>query len=190
MATLIPTATLVYVPIMHGSAEMGSAAPGYKAAFIARFGEAKWRERCAEYDAIWQAIENAIGALRLDLPAVTLYQDSLPVCGKEAALTRDLAAQGSRNHQLLEKLIAAGARLAGTESPALLLEEYRLMQSPERTDARAAALLEQRDRFIAERIAATLAERETGILFIGALHRVAAYLSSHIRVEYLAVRGR
>ena len=181
-------ARLIYIPVMHSSAEMGSAAASYHAAFVARFGEAKWQQRCAEFAAIWRSIEAAIAALGLDLDNVKLYQDSLPVCGKEIALTRELAAQGSQNHQLLEALIKGGASLVGTESPALLLEEYRLLQSSERTAEQAASLLERRDRFIADRIDRTLGEDETGLLFMGALHQVARFLPPRIRVEYLAVR--
>jgi hypothetical protein len=84
-----------------------------------------------------------------------------------------------------------GATLVGTESPELLLEEYRLLQSPEeRTEAIAADLLEARDRFIAGRIDTTLGDGEDGILFIGALHKVAKFLPQRIRVEYLAIRGQ
>lgn len=83
-----------------------------------------------------------------------------------------------------------GATLVGTESPALLLDEYKLLQSAERTEAQATALLEARDRFIAGRIDATLDEERQGILFIGALHKVAAFLPPGIKVEYLAVRSR
>jgi hypothetical protein len=182
-------ARLIYVPVMHGSAEMGSAAAAYKAAFVARFGAPKWQERCAEFDAIWQAVEAALMALGLEWRRVRLYQDSLPVCGSEAALVRELAAQGSRNHRLLERLVDRGATLIGSESPTLLLEEYRLLQSSDRTEAAAAALLEARDRFVAERIGATLAATETGVLFMGALHRVARFLPPAVQVEYLAVRA-
>jgi len=183
-------ARLIYVPVMHSSAEMGSAAGAYKAAFVARFGEQKWQERCAEFDAIWSAIADAIAALNLNPAATKLYQDSLPVCGKEVALIRDLAALGSHNHRLLAALVDAGATLIGTESPGLLLEEYRLLQSPERAPDEAAVLLHKRDRFIAGRIDETLAEGETGLLFMGALHQVERLLPSRIRVEYLAVRTR
>ncbi len=79
-------ARLIYVPVMHSSAEMGSAASAYKAAFVARFGEQKWQERCDKFDAIWRAIAAAIEALALDPATLKLYQDSLPVCGKEIAL--------------------------------------------------------------------------------------------------------
>jgi hypothetical protein len=184
-------ARLIYVPVVHSTAEMGSAEPAYKAAFVAQYGEGKWAERSAKFDAIWRVISDAIKALCLDLRRVKLYQDSLPVCGREIALVHDLAAEGSRNHQLLESLARGGATLVGTESPELLLDEYRLLRSPkERTEAKAAALLEARDRFIAERIDATLGDGEDGILFIGALHKVAKFLPQRIRVEYLAVRGQ
>jgi len=181
---------LIYVPVVHSTVEMGSAAPAYKAAFVARYGESKWAERSAEFDAVWRAIADAINRVGLDLSHVKLYQDSLPVCGRENELVRDLASQGSRNHQLLESLMREGATLVGTESPTLLLDEYRLLQSPERTEAQAAALLEARDRFIAGRIDATLGEEEDGVLFIGALHRVAKFLPQRIKSEYLAVVGQ
>ncbi len=149
---------LIYVPVMHSSVEMGSAAGAYKAAFVARFGERKWQERCDEFDAIWGNIAAAIDALNLDPTTLKLYQDSLPLCGKEVQLIRDLAAQGSHNHRLLAALIDKGATLIGTESPELLLEEYRLLQSAERAPEQAAALLQERDTFIAKRIDATLGE--------------------------------
>jgi hypothetical protein len=181
-------ARLIYVPVMHSSVEMGSAAGAYKAAFVARFGERKWQERCDEFDAIWDKIAAGIDALELNPGKLKLYQDSLPVCGKEVPLIRDLAAQGSHNHRLLATLIGKGATLIGTESPALLLEEYRLLQSAERAPEQAAALLRERDGFIAKRIDETLSEGETGLLFMGALHQVARLLPPRIQVEYLAVR--
>jgi hypothetical protein len=181
-------ARLVYVPVVHSIAEMGSAAEAYRAAFAARYGERKLAERSTEFDAIWRAIGEGIRSLRLDLKHVKLYQDSLPVCGHERALVHQIAAQGSRNHQLLEALADSGASLVGTESPSLLLDEYRLMQSPERTEAQAAALLDARDQFIAARVDETLGNGATGILFIGALHHVAKFLPKRISVEYLAVR--
>ncbi len=183
-------ARLIYIPVIHSSAEMGSAASAYKAAFVARFGEQKWQERCDKFDAIWAAIAAAIDALALNPATLKLYQDSLPLCGKEIALTRDLAALGSHNHRLLAALVDNGAALVGTESPALLLEEYRLLQSADRAPEEAATLLQKRDQFIAERIDATLHEDETGLLFMGALHQVARLLPPRIRVEYLAVRAR
>ena len=80
----------------------------------------------------------------------------------------------------------------GTESAELLLEEYRrvkqiLAQSgPTAKDASAidagAALIQKRDRFMAERIGRTLQPGEVGILFIGVLHSVQRYLARDIAV--------
>ncbi|MGO9740663.1 MAG: hypothetical protein ACLPN5_03950 [Roseiarcus sp.] len=182
-------ARLIYVPVVHSTAEMGSAAPAYKAAFVARYGERKWAERSAEFDAVWRSIADEIDRLGLDYSHVKLYQDSLPVCGRENELMRDLASLGSRNHQLLESLVRRGATLVGAESPTLLLDEYKLLQSPERTEAQAAALLAARDRFIAGQIDATLGDDEDGLLFIGALHEVAKFLPARIVVQYLPMRG-
>ena len=180
---------LIYVPVVHSIAEMGSAGKAYQAAFVARYGERKLEERTAEFDAIWRAIGEGIRSLRLDLRRVNLYQDSLPVCGHERALVHEMAIQGSRNHQLLEALADSGAALIGTESPSLLLDEYKLVQSSERTDAEEARLLDARDHFIASRIDETLGEGMTGILFIGALHHVAKHIPKRIAIEYLAVRS-
>ena len=182
-------ARLIYVPVVHSIAEMGSAGQAYQAAFAARYGEKRLAERSAEFDAIWRGIGEGIRSLRLDLRGVNLYQDSLPVCGHERALVHEMAIQGSRNHQLLEALANSGASLIGTKSPSLLLDEYKLVQSPDRTDAQAAALLDARDHFIAGRIDETLGEGRTGILFIGALHHVARFIPKRISVEYLAVRN-
>jgi pheromone shutdown protein TraB len=49
----------------------------------------------------------------------------------------------------------------------------------------AAELLAARDRFIAQRIAATLAEGETGLLFLGAAHRLDALRALGIAVRTL-----
>ncbi|MGD9541731.1 MAG: hypothetical protein AB7V61_12475, partial [Methylocystis sp.] len=76
----------------------------------------------------------------------------------------------------------------GTESPTLLLDEYKLMQSQDRTDAKAAALLEARDRFIAKQIDSTLGDGDVGILFMGALHKVAQFLPERIKAEYLTIQ--
>jgi hypothetical protein len=112
------------------------------------------------------------------------------VCGRELDIVKELAAAGSRNHRLALELVRRGATVMGTESGELLVEEYgrvrRLLGSCE-TRARhedfktsGAALIQKRDRFIAQRIAATLVRGEIGILFLGMLHAVAGLLPADI----------
>src|SRR5205807_1138659 len=121
-----------------------------------RFGKWGLKENEAMVDKTWERIEQAVDAL--PVTGVRVYQDGLPVCGHELQIVSDLAAAGSRNHQLLLRLRSRGAILMGTESPESLVEEYRLASaalksvtggSSIRHQAAAAALLEKRNREIA-----------------------------------------
>ena len=82
--------------------------------------------------------------------------------------------------------------MIGTEDPVLLQEEYEHLKASVADDAarlvyaaRAAGLLEERDRYIATRIDTTLLTGETGVLFIGLQHDVARILSPDIAVTSL-----
>jgi pheromone shutdown protein TraB len=73
-----------------------------------------------------------------------------------------------------------------------LIQEYQLHQheknkslSNQEIIEQAARLLEARDRFIAKRIDETLQAEETGLLFLGAAHRLDTLKSTDIRVEIL-----
>jgi hypothetical protein len=152
--------------------------------------------KTAAIDQIWTEIEAAIEALALSFDRVRLYQDGLPVCGREAEIVAELAQAGSRNHQLLLRLMAQGAVLMGTESGDLLVQEYQLAKAtlttrPPRAAGVAAsrralseALLQRRDQFMAQRISDTLKDGETGILFLGMLHSLARYLHPDLKVIY------
>jgi hypothetical protein len=150
--------------------------------------------QAAVVDKMWEKIESVAASLPLVQGTVRVYQDGLPVCGHERQIVADLAGAGNRNHRLLMELEARGATLMGTESPNLLVEEYQLATAAFasgaaiRTDIRQRelrdALLEKRDRFIADRINRTLGAGESGILFLGMLHEAAKYLDSGIDVVY------
>jgi hypothetical protein len=176
---------------------MGSAGNSVRRAYVERGGENAWEESRLAIAAFWDAIEAAVDSLRLDYRKARLYQDGLPVCGLEERIVRDLAMQGVPNHRILLKLMERGAAIEGTEDPDLLRSEYELIMTtaagasdagrPE--GARAAQLrdlLDQRDRFIARRIDATLTQQDIGILFLGALHRAVQKLPVGIQVVSLA----
>jgi hypothetical protein len=144
-------------------------------------------------DRLWTEIENTIGSMPLLYKKVRLYQDGLPVCSREVEIVAELAKAGARNHQLLIRLYEQGATIMGTESSELLVKEYMLIKEtlasggPVGTTsigARQDSLLKMRDMSIAQRINETLCAGETGILFIGMLHRVAPWLDKDIRVTY------
>ena len=186
--------TLIKIPIIHTAPDMGSLREKTEQEYLGRFGEEKWREHLSSIDAIWDGIRQTLISLELPCAVVRLYQDGLPVCGKEAEIVHEVASQGSKNHRLLLELMAQGARLLGTEDPRLLLQEYQLHQlKPDAADARfdqarleqARKLLVERDRFIAERINQTLLPDEIGLLFLGLSHQVEALLAPDILVRNL-----
>ena len=113
----------------------------------------------------------------------------------------ELAGKGSTNHVLLLRLMEKGAILMGTESSALLIEEYHLikeileskdLQEAIRIEARLKSagdtLLEKRYVYIAERIDATLKAGETGIIFLGILHKIEGRLLEEIHVLFPIIR--
>ena len=109
-----------------------------------------------------------------------VYNDGLPICGEalELKIVKELVAQGSKNHILVHKLIQRGAKLVGTESPELLLNELNLARGSLSDNS----LVDLRDKFIGNRINETLLEGKFGIIFIGLLHDISRYLAKDIKV--------
>ncbi len=190
--------TLMYIPVIHTQADMGSLAPSVRECTIAILGTQKWLRNQNAIGQLWEHIRAEIARIDLPYPRVRLYQDAMPVCGYEVNITADLARGGSPNHLLLTWLIDKGATLMGTESPELLLQEYELAkevlelstgsdegsQRKDRLRAASSALLEKRDRFISSRINSTLLAHETGLLFLGLLHSMRNWLDRDIKVLY------
>jgi hypothetical protein len=193
---------LIHFPIAHTQADMGGLKESIARATLEKAGRAGLARKTAAIDQIWTDIEAAIDTLPLPFDRVRLYQDGLPVCGREAEIVTELAQAGSRNHQLLLRLMAQGAVLMGTESGDLLVQEYQLAKQslttrPPRAAGVAAtrralsdALLQRRDQFMAQRINETLKSGETGILFLGMLHSVEGYLHPDVKVIYPLRRSR
>ena len=173
---------------------MGSLGAPIREVKLSSLGRAGLTRNTAMVEKMWEEIESAVAKLPVSPGTVRLYQDGLAVCGHEREIVSELAEQGSRNNALLVKLQARGAILMGTESPELLVEEYQLATAAFASGAHVRgeirqkqlrdALLETRDRYIAERINGTLGAGESGILFVGMLHQVAKHLAADIHVVY------
>lgn len=188
--------TLIVIPIIHTERDMGSLLGQIEREYVTRYGRDKWTEHLQTIDEVWTGIQEMVVGLQLPYALVRVYQDGLPVCGKEAEIVRDVANSGSRNHRLIADLLAKGARLMGTEDPQLLMQEYQLLktglasaaQPPERRaqlEAESRKLLADRDRFIAARINDTLSSGEIGLLFLGMAHAVEEFLPSDLLVRHL-----
>jgi hypothetical protein len=192
---------LIYVPVIHSEADMGTVAEPHKKEFTDQFGVCVWNEHIKAVDEMWEGIRKRLCKLDIGRSKVRIYQDGLPLCGRELDIVRDVAAQGSQNHRLVLSLVQRGASLEGTEDVQFLLEEYRYIQAitgeHEAAEKRKKAkllsnkrklLLCRRDRFIAQRIDKTLKEGETGVLFAGMAHQVDKYLPKDIHISYLIFR--
>lgn len=176
---------------------MGTLAPSVQRMTVQKLGPQAWSQNVDVVGRMWACIRATVESWDLGWEKIRLYQDGLPVCGREAVIVTELAETGSPNHQLLLWLMNEGATLVGTESPKLLLEEYRVMkrilaaknsEEAARIEAHykleSRSLLIRRDEYIAQRINATLRVGETGLLFLGMLHSVAPRLAKDIRVSY------
>jgi hypothetical protein len=192
---------LIYVPIVHTMADMGSWAEALKQESIRRFGAERWAVSRQVIEEVWEGIRAKLLAFKLPWERVRIYQDGLPVSGRELEIAREVAAQGSKNYRIVMELVERGAMLMGTESPELLKREYahlkRIAEAPTEAEgeeakrgyrAESAEILKERDTFIARRIAETLEEGEVGLLFLGMMHEVDRLLPEGIQVEFLIDR--
>ncbi len=177
---------LLIVPIVHTQLELGSEGGAHRAGFVARHGDRGWAEREALIERYWATVRDALLALPIEFAGVKVYQDSLPDGPGAERLVADMASHGSPNHRLLQLLRARGAIVLGTESLALLLEEYQAIKERRDSPGLLRRSLEARDRHIAGRIAETLGDGEIGILFIGAAHDVARVCDPTIEVAVLS----
>jgi hypothetical protein len=190
--------TLIYIPIIHTQADMGALSEAIQRLKVKKLGRKGWERNVNLVNKLWTQIELAIESLALPYDRLRLYQDGLPVCGREVEIVAELEKAGSRNHRLLHRLREKGATIMGTESSELLVEEYQLSKQdfacgkPEfatreepRRKALRDSLLKRRNKYIAGRINETLRAGETGLIFLGMLHSLGSWLDKDIRVVNL-----
>jgi hypothetical protein len=193
---------LIYVPIIHTEADLGSLAEGIEERAKAVVGEANWQKHKKEVDLYWQEIYDYW--TKETIPGLKIFQDGMPVDGPVGEnIVKSLAYNGSVNYKIIEELLNKGAILIKTEDAELLKEEYFLTREltesePVSNSLRALAryrwrkdkLLKARDTYIASRIGENLKEGETGVCFLGADHQIASRLPKDIEVITLKEPGK
>ena len=173
---------LFYIPIVHTPEDLGSHLAEVKREYIATYGLPKWREHVEALDDFWRELREILLSLPVDHTKMKLYQDGLPVFGGELELVEQLAEGGNRNYQILSELVKKGATVVGSEDAKLLIEERdELIKNG--ASGSYDSLMERRDEYIAQRIDSTLEDGETGVLFMGALHRVIDKLPKDIQIQ-------
>jgi hypothetical protein len=191
---------LLYVPLIHGSADLGSLASSVDEKGVAVHGEERWEEHKRTISGFWDSIESYMDSL--DVTDSQIYQDGLAADGSLGQrIVKEAARKGSRNYQVVERLMARGARIVKTEDISTVLKEVELIKKiaqsksvPGRLftglkyELAKKRLLDERDEFIAKTIGDSLVRN--GILFIGAFHNVIPKLASDIVVEEVKAKEK
>jgi len=188
--------TLLYVPIIHSSADMGSLKKELVQKSVSSLGENKWQKHSETVNGYWKIIESYFETPDIKNKDVKIYQDGMFVDGEPAIkIINKGIKSGSKNSEIVSKLIGNGAILIKTEDFKMVKDEYDGLQSILKSKNNFQRLflllrykilkpifLLRRDKFIAGRIAETLGRNETGILFIGAFHKIVKKLPKDIAV--------
>ncbi len=191
---------LLYVPIIHTEADMGSVSSAIEGKSASLCGEERWAKHKETVAKFWENLAHYFGSL--DVADLKIYQDGLPANGELGRkIIEEGAKRGSKNYQIILNLAEKGAEIMKTEDVSLLKEEYthiaRLAQSKSvlgriiayvKYKLRKGQLTKARDKFIAGMIAETLREGETGVLLMGSYHDVLLYLPEDIVVEQVKNR--
>jgi len=193
---------LLYVPIIHMEADLGSVAAIVDKRSSQVCGRERWDQHKRAVSGFWDSIANYFDLL--DASNLKIYQDGLMIDGGLGKkIVEGGASKGSKNYQILLRLMEKGAKIRKTEDIHLLKKEYdsliKLSQtkSPiEKTLAyigyklRKNPLMEKRDKFIAERINETLKDGEIGVLFIGVHHNVLPQISQDIIIQEVKEKSK
>ena len=185
---------LIYVPIIHMSADLGSIANHVDKRGIAVFGEEFWKKHRETISGFWDSIVKYFS--NLEVNDFKIYQDGM-VADAEVGqkIVEEGVKSGSKNYEIIDDLLKKGAVLVKTEDFALVKEErdriVKITQAATTTQKLIAylkyklaknRLLKKRDNYIAKRIDETLDYGETGILLIGAYHDIIPKLAKDIQV--------
>jgi pheromone shutdown protein TraB len=187
--------TLIYVPVIHTSADLGSIAKEVAKRGITDLGQELWEKHRRTVEGFWSVVSDYFDSM--DVKGVKIYQDGMVAddeVGKKIA--EDTAKAGSKNYQLILRLLERGAILMKTEDFKLVKKEYDRLRAI--TEAKSIThkiiafikyklvkviLLNRRDNFIANRIEQTLKADEKAILFIGAFHNIKKRLPKDIQIK-------
>ncbi len=187
--------TLILVPVIHTSADLGSLAGDVTKRGVADLGKEAWREHIKTVDGLWDNISFYFDSI--EVGGMKIYQDGMVADGEVGEkIIEEGVRSGSKNYDLVSRLIKRGAILVKTEDFSLVKEERdRLLTiiMARSTVQKLIAfmkysliknrLLNKRDKFISKRINETLNQGETGIVFIGAYHNLKEKLSKSIQIK-------
>jgi len=193
---------LLYVPIIHSSADLGSIAAEAEKKGIAICGKGRWQAHKQTIALFWDALSKFFESL--DPGGYKIYQDGLVADGELGMkIVADGVKRGSKNYEIIYHLVERGATLVKTEDVDIVMKEYKSIVGLAKAKSfisKSTAffkhiinknrILIERDSCITRRIGETLKDGETGIFFIGAQHDIQNGLPSDIEVVELKDRNK
>lgn len=186
--------TLLYIPIIHTSADLGSLAKDVARRGIKDLGEEIWKKHEETVLGYWNIIMKYFDSI--EAAGVKIYQDGMIADGEMGQkIVEEGVKSGSKNYEVISGLLQKGGVLVKTEDFHLVREERnRLLKITQATTIAGKllwlirykltknSLLNKRDHFISNRVNETLNEGERGIIFIGAYHNIKHRLSGDIKI--------
>ncbi len=165
---------LIYIPIVHTDADMGSLASTLEQSTAALCGKERWERHKATAAKFWQMVSDYLETL--DVKNLKVYQDGFVSDGNPGKkIIEEGVRRGSKNYEIILNLLNRGAEVISTEDMALLQEEYRYIsqiikaETPSQRklaykeyESRKSQLTIERDNFIARTINETLEDGEWG----------------------------
>lgn len=193
---------LIYVPIIHVSADLGDIASEINKRGRISFGEGYWKKHKETILKFWDSIARYFESL--EVKDFKIYQDGLVVDGQLGLkIVSDGVKKGSKNYEIVSRLISRGAQLVKTENFPAVKKEYdyliKIAKAKKFVRKLIAALnyrfhknklLRERDKFIAKTIDNTLGEGESSVLFLGAQHEIISKLPEDIEIKELKEREK
>ncbi|MCG2718523.1 MAG: hypothetical protein L6408_06805 [Nanoarchaeota archaeon] len=192
--------TLIYVPIIHSGADMGSIASNLEDRGSAMIGTEGWERHKETISRFWESISKYFKSL--NAKGFQIYQDGLLADGELGMkVVNSAAAKGSKNYQIIKYLVSKSARIMKTEDMKILMKEVDIIKKIANSDSKLKKLisalhykmvkdklLAERDKFIANMINKTLVK--DGIIFIGAYHNIIPLLNKDIKVEEIKEKAK
>lgn len=186
--------TIIYVPIIHTSADLGSLAKEVAQRGKKDLGEEIWKRHEEIVLGFWDVIIKYFDSM--EAGGVKIYQDGMIANGEIGQkIIEEGVKSGSKNYEVISRLLHKGGILVKTEDFNLVNEERNRLLKITRAETAVKkllwfirykltqnSLLNKRDDFISGRIDETLKEGETGIIFIGAYHNIKERLPGDINI--------
>lgn len=181
------------------SADMGSIAKQVDKRGIAGFGEEFWKRHRETISGFWDAISDYFDYIYMDVynrKKMKIYQDGM-IAEREVGqrIIEEGIKSGSKNYELVLRLLKRGAVLIKTEDFKLVKEELDMLLAITKAKSTSKKLfafikyrliknrlLNKRDEFISRRIDETLNQDEAGVLFLGAYHNIKKRLPKDIQI--------